>query len=102
MTFPAFLDACALIPINVTDVLLRLADFLPRDLRAHGVVAAHPDAFLLDLLDDRPVLVALCLHETVSARKRPPETADSFLIQLAEVVPGFAEGAQRLPLPRHP
>lgn len=181
MAFPAFLDACTLIPINLTDVLLRLAeahtyrplwsahvlaevernlprcaaemtpakarhrvetmrsffpdaevtgyeslipamtneqkdrhvlaaavradaalivtanlrDFPATALAPYDIEAVHPENFLLDQLDLYPEQTVQCLHELVAARKRPAETLESFLTQLAKTVPGFCSAAFR-------
>ena len=76
-------------------VTANLDDFRPRDLREHGVAATHPDAFLVDLLDEDPELISQCLRDAVLARRRPPDPIDSLPAQLGEVVPDFAEAARR-------
>lgn len=178
VAFPAFLDACALVPINLTDVLLRLADagtfrplwsahvleevernlpklgvtpdkarrrvdvmrnefldaevtgyeslipamtndpkdrhvlaaavradaalivtanikdFPPAALAPYDIDVVTPDHFLLDQLGLYPAETLQCLHELVADRQRPPETLDSFLIQLAKLTPDFAEAVR--------
>ena len=178
MAFPAFLDACVLVPINLTDVLLRLAEadtfrplwstevldevernlpkvgvtteraqrrvevmraafpdaevtgyeslvptmttdpgdrhvlaaavrggaaiivtantrhFPPAALAPYDIEAVHPDDFLLDQLDLYPAETLQCLCDLVGARRRPPETLDSFLGQLLKTVPKFSAAAR--------
>ncbi|WP_020668585.1 PIN domain-containing protein [Amycolatopsis nigrescens] len=177
MAFSAFLDACVLVPINLADVLLRLAgshtyrplwspdvlaeverniprassrvtpekaakrvevmrrhfldamvtgyepmvprmpcdpkdrhvlaaavranaevivtantkDFPSTALAKYAVQAIHPDDFLLDQLDLYTAETVGCVVDLVAVRRRPAETLESFLTQLAKTVPGFSK-----------
>ena len=55
-------------------VTYNLADFPGSEVERHGVVAVHPDAWLCQLLDERPDLVIRAVDEASKLRKRAPRT----------------------------
>lgn len=60
------------------------ADFPETELAPFGVVAQHPDTFLLHLLELVPAAVIRVLQEQISALKDPPETLEGLLERLRD------------------
>lgn len=83
--------AAAIAAGATTLVTTNLKDFPEEACAPHGVVAQHPDRFLLELLlgvDAATCAVALEAH--VARMRRPPTTAGEFLSGLTKVAPTFA------------
>lgn len=68
-------------------VTFNLKDFPAESTDPHGVEVLHPDAFLLQLLNRRPVAVIDALRAGVQDLRRPPETLSGWLAGLASTVP---------------
>jgi hypothetical protein len=66
-------------------VTFNLKDF-PEDLtRPHGVVAVHPDAFLVQLLDGAEAEVCRAVRSQRGLLKNPPKTVAEHLVTLDKV-----------------
>jgi hypothetical protein len=48
----------------------------------HGIEAQHPDEFILDRIEEAPLLVAQILAEQAAALKHPPRNVDDVLAAL--------------------
>jgi hypothetical protein len=102
------LDANVLVPIHLTDLLLRLAEAetyrplwseqvlqeIERNLPKVGVV--EPDDFLLDQLDLHNGETLMCLRELVADRQCPPTPMPAFLQQFGKTVPRFVDAVSPL------
>lgn len=77
MAFPALLDACVLIPIKLTDLLLRLAE----------ANTYRPDLY--------PAQTVRCVRDHVEACRNPAITVGQLLSTLAKTVPRFVAAVQR-------
>lgn len=75
-------------------VTSNLKDFRDEACEPCGIVAMHPDEFLMILQVKRPTVVLEVLTEQASDLKNPPWTLDELLDALATVVPRFV-GAVR-------
>lgn len=87
-----FLDANVLVPVALTDLLLRMAEAgLLRVTARSGIRAQAPDDFLLDCLElDSARVVHVVLSQVEDAR-RPPITVDALLGSIARAgAPHFA------------
>jgi hypothetical protein len=62
-----------------TIVTFNLKDFPPAALTPFEVEAAHPDAFVLDLIDLAPAKVVAAVREQASALKSPPRSLAELL-----------------------
>lgn len=71
-------------------VTFNLRHFRPRDLAPHGIIAIHPDAFLVRLHAHAPASLAASIRAQATQRRHPPLTADAYLDKLAGPVPDFA------------
>lgn len=60
-------------------VTMNLRDFPESALAGFGIEAAHPDAFILGLLDTDQANVVAALHRLRAALKKPPLTAADLL-----------------------
>jgi hypothetical protein len=93
MTFPAFLDACVLVPIALTDTLLRLAEAdTYRPLWSDDVLGE----VLLDQLDLYPRATLQCMREQIAAYNNPTMSITEFLKHFSRTVPKFADAAGSL------
>jgi hypothetical protein len=63
-------------------VTYNLRDFPAEELARFGIVAAHPDDFLLDLLDRAPGAVCTAVKRQREALRNPPRTAEELLATL--------------------
>ena len=57
----------------------------------HGIAVKTPDAFLLDLYDLAPEMMAQAIIAQAAALKKPPRTMDDVLRALEKVAPKFIE-----------
>lgn len=77
-------------------VTFNVKDFPEVALSPHGVVAVHPDAFLLDQLDLYPLRVAAALRRQSASTARPHLTLLDVLTSLEKcTLPGFAAEVRR-------
>lgn len=65
-------------------VTYNTSDFPDDKLEPFGVVAQHPDTFLLHLLELAPAAVVQVLHEQIAAMTNPPESLPGLLGRLRE------------------
>jgi predicted nucleic acid-binding protein len=63
-------------------VTANLADFPADVLGSYGIRAQHPDAFLLELVEAVPEIIADILTEQAAALANPPQTATELLDRL--------------------
>lgn len=91
----AIYDANVLYPAPLRDLLIRLAqaglvrarwtemiylkDFPAAYLARYGVIATHPDNFLMQLIDQMPNAVCNALKLQRASLKKPPQTAKQLL-----------------------
>jgi hypothetical protein len=70
----------------------------PKDeMDRHGIVAIHPDDFLLHLLDEHEDTMLKVLHTCVTKRRQPPEEVPAYLDALERGgVPKFAAAVREL------
>lgn len=68
-------------------VTANLRDFPPDALRPFGIVAQHPDEFILHLLDLAPAAVARAAREHRESLRNPPKDVDTYLETLTRHVP---------------
>jgi hypothetical protein len=66
-------------------VTFDLKDFPPSALARHGIVAVHPDAFLLDIATDHEAPFLACVKACRSRLLNPPQTPDQHLAQMVKV-----------------
>ncbi|MDR3622414.1 MAG: PIN domain-containing protein [Paludisphaera borealis] len=64
-------------------VTFNLKDFPTETLRGFGVVARHPDDFVVDLFDRAPEVVLKAAGMQRASLKRPPLSVDDYLAALA-------------------
>ncbi len=64
-------------------VTYNLSDFPVAALAAHGVVAAHPDAFLCGLLAADKTMFVAAVHQVLDRLCNPPATVDQYLSTLS-------------------
>lgn len=67
-----------------TIVTFNTADFPASALVTHGIVAEHPDHFLLQLLQQYPDDFCAAVRRQRSSLKNPPKTAEELLAILAQ------------------
>jgi hypothetical protein len=60
-------------------VTFNLKDFPAQQLQRNGLVAQHPDDFILDLLDLQPAKVCKAVARHRRSLKAPPKTVDEYL-----------------------
>ncbi|WP_157271514.1 PIN domain-containing protein [Azohydromonas aeria] len=60
-------------------VTFNLKDFPTQQLQRYGLVAQHPDDFILDLLDLQPAKVCEAAARHRRSLKAPPKTVDEYL-----------------------
>ena len=60
-------------------VTFNLSDFPVSVLSAFGIAAVHPDAFLMELLVQKPEAFRQALHELLASLKNPPRTFEQQL-----------------------
>lgn len=65
-------------------VTYNTGDFPPDTLEPFGVVAQHPDTFLLHLVELEPAVVVRVLHEQVAGLADPPESLHGLLERLRD------------------
>lgn len=75
-------------------VTANLKDFPPAALAPHGIEAQHPDDFVLERLDETPLLVAQVLMEQAAALRSPPRTVEDVLAALEDA--GLVRSAARI------
>ncbi|MDR1186379.1 MAG: hypothetical protein LBK95_02800 [Bifidobacteriaceae bacterium] len=99
MTLNVFLDANVLVPIAMTDVLMRLGaaglkDLPVMALAKHGIQAKTPDRLLRDLLEAGPERTIQVIRDAAAATRNPPLGVDRILESLARSQgAGFAAAA---------
>jgi predicted nucleic acid-binding protein len=67
-----------------------LKDFPASALAPNGVVAEHPDSFLIRLYDEQADVMQLIVQDQAVALRNPPLTVIDVLDALAQHVPAFA------------
>lgn len=72
-------------------VTANLKDFPAASLDPYGIVAVHPDEFLLDQLDLAPATTVRVLEQQRGAYRRPPMRRAEFRESLRVTVPEFVE-----------
>ncbi|MGB8380751.1 MAG: PIN domain-containing protein [Dermatophilaceae bacterium] len=79
------------------DVILtfNLSDFPDNACEPHGVVAVHPEQYLLELLATDREATLQAIVEDASRRTSPPLSPSEFLARLAATVPTFANMAHQ-------
>lgn len=77
-------------------VTSNLSDFQARDCEPHGVLAVHPDLFLLDRLREGPRTVLVALEQQAEAKRNPPLSLDQLLEHLGKSVPRFVGAVNKL------
>lgn len=60
-------------------VTANLRDFPTATLGRYGIAAQHPDEFVLERIEEAPLLVAEILTEQAAALKNPPRTVEDVL-----------------------
>ncbi len=63
-------------------VTANLKDFPAATLVHHGIEVQHPDEFVLERIEEAPLLVAQILAEQAAALKNPPRSVDHVLAAL--------------------
>ena len=63
-------------------VTANLADFPTAELSKYGIVAQHPDEFVMHLLDLGPQVVCSAANRQRESLKNPPLNAEEFLSAL--------------------
>lgn len=66
-------------------VTYNTSDFPDGQLEPFGIVAQHPDTFLLQLFELAPAAVVAVLHEQIAAMTNPPESLGGLLGRLRDV-----------------
>ena len=73
-------------------VTFNLKDFPEEALAAHGVLAQHPDAFLVDRFNDNEALFAEAVRSIAEASKNPPYSIAEIVARLdGAALPALAE-----------
>ena len=72
-----------------------LSDFPDNACEPHGVVAVHPEQYLLELLATDREATLQAIVEDASRRTSPPLSPSEFLARLAATVPTFANMAHQ-------
>jgi len=75
-------------------VTANLKDFPTAALAPYGVEAQHPDDFVLERLEEAPLLVAQVLLEQAASLRSPPRTLEDVLVALQEA--GLVRSAARV------
>ncbi len=84
-----FCGAHAIITMNVKD-------FPVETLSMFGIVARHPDEFILDLADLEPAVVTTAAKRQRAALKQPPLSPEDFISKLQQQgLPGVAAFLQK-------
>lgn len=109
MTFPVLVDACVLVPVATTDLLMRMAnaellvtansrDFPVSSVASYDIDVRTPDDFLLDQLDLHPHGVIQITFDIVARLQKPPVTWDQYVESLQDglSLPLFATELRRL------
>lgn len=76
-------------------VTSNLKDFRQGACEPWGIVAMHPDEFLMILQAKRPAVVLEVLIEQAGDLTNPPWSLEQLLDSLAKVVPGFVEAVRQ-------
>ncbi len=76
-------------------VTSNLQDFPHEACEPWGIVAMHPDEFLMILQAKRPAIVLEVLTEQAGDLKNPPWSLEDLMQSLAKVVPDFVEAVRR-------
>jgi len=66
-------------------VTFNLKDFPAAVLAGHGIHAAHPDTFLLEVLSEDEAAFVTCVRKCRSRLLAPPKAADAYIAQLGRV-----------------
>lgn len=77
-------------------VTFNLSDFPANVLSPYSIIAVHPDAFLVELLTQKPEAFRQALRELLASLRNPPRTWEQQLTILREQ--GLTETAQTLSL----
>jgi len=64
-------------------VTFNLRDFPREVLKAYGLRAVHPDAFVVSLYEAHPDLVMQVMHAHRGSLRRPPKSPEEYLAVLA-------------------
>lgn len=75
-------------------ITFNLEDF-PDLVPETGIRVLHPDAFLLDILREKPAVVMEVLAEKVEQHRREPKTPAGLMAVLAKTVPAFSAEVMR-------
>lgn len=88
--------AAAIAANATTIVTINLKDFPDESCAPHGVLAAHPELFLLGLLEEDAAACAAAVERDAARKRKPPMTAESLLAGIADIAPTFANSLHQL------
>lgn len=77
-------------------VTANIRDFPASACDLHGVVAVHPDDFLLDQLDLDPQRVIAAISDLIGRNRRAPCTMSEFVDAIRPTIPQFAAALQAM------